>query len=314
MAGMKSMISVVIPTYNRANTIRRALDSVTNQTYKNWECLVVDDGSTDNTKDQVAELARNDERIIWLERSKGRQKGANACRNIGAEKAKGQYVAFLDSDDYYHSNHLENKLNEIEESHVDGLFGSIQVKEGDKIIPKISRSLQPGEKMINYVLGTGVAQTSSLFFTRESICSVKWDETILRHQDIDLCCRYHHKFRFVPSEGITVTVDRTDYFKKRIDYASTRTVIEKYRTDLDAVVYAEYCNYMFREAISTGAEKKHVSYYRRERFINIGDLAFKKFLTFRQVKRTYNVPFFLLKYFCLLLVYLLGKSFRIDRA
>ncbi|HEY5588734.1 MAG TPA: glycosyltransferase family 2 protein, partial [Candidatus Paceibacterota bacterium] len=90
-------ISVIIPTYNRANLIRNTIMGVINQTFTDWELLVVDDGSTDNTKEIVDELIKNDNRIKYFyQEASG---GPSSPRNLGIEKATGEYVAFLDSDD-----------------------------------------------------------------------------------------------------------------------------------------------------------------------------------------------------------------------
>jgi glycosyltransferase involved in cell wall biosynthesis len=93
------MISFIIPMYNRANLVGETLDSVLAQTYQGWECIVVDDGSTDNSLEVVQEYCNRDQRIRLMSRPKEREKGAPTCRNIGVENTTGEYVYFLDSDD-----------------------------------------------------------------------------------------------------------------------------------------------------------------------------------------------------------------------
>ena len=88
-------VSVIIPTYNRAHLIGRAIKSVINQTYQDFEIIVVDDGSTDNTEEIVKSF--NDPRIRYIRHEKN--KGEAAARNTGIEAAKGKYIAFQDSDD-----------------------------------------------------------------------------------------------------------------------------------------------------------------------------------------------------------------------
>ena len=80
-----------------------AVDSVLNQTYKDWELIVVDDGSTDNTKEIVEEFVKIDKRIKYIFQE---NKERSAARNNGIKKAKGDWICFLDSDDIYHMNHL----------------------------------------------------------------------------------------------------------------------------------------------------------------------------------------------------------------
>jgi len=97
-------VTVVIPTYNRADLIGGTLESVREQTFADWECIVVDDGSTDGTEEVVQQFAEQDERFHYV-----RQPNAGVCvaRNRGISLARGKYVAFLDSDDHFAPNKLE---------------------------------------------------------------------------------------------------------------------------------------------------------------------------------------------------------------
>ncbi|WMI69845.1 glycosyltransferase [Mangrovimonas sp. YM274] len=104
------LTSIIIPTFNREDLIKKALDSVISQTNKNWECIVVDDGSTDNTLKVLEEYTKRDKRIQWFKRDRG-PKGAPTCRNIGLEKANGDYVIYLDSDDFLMPYCLEQRVN-----------------------------------------------------------------------------------------------------------------------------------------------------------------------------------------------------------
>lgn len=92
------LVSIIVPTRDRADMLRQTLDSVRNQIYPTWECLVVDDGSEDDTGAIVRGIAKDDPRVTYLARQPGRG-GANACRNHGLDRARGRYVIFLDSDD-----------------------------------------------------------------------------------------------------------------------------------------------------------------------------------------------------------------------
>ncbi|MFA5047529.1 MAG: glycosyltransferase family 2 protein [Patescibacteria group bacterium] len=91
------LISIIIPTYNRSEILAHvSVPSVINQAYKNWELIIVDDGSTDNTKNVCEELTRKDARIKYFYKENG---GQGSARNFGIEKAQGNYVLLLDSDD-----------------------------------------------------------------------------------------------------------------------------------------------------------------------------------------------------------------------
>jgi len=99
-------VSVVVPTYNRASVLPRCLNSITNQTFKNFEIIVVDDCSTDNTKQVTQEY--DEERLEYIRHNKN--KGGAVARNTGIEAASGQYTAFLDSDDEWLPKKLEKQM------------------------------------------------------------------------------------------------------------------------------------------------------------------------------------------------------------
>lgn len=100
------MISVIIPTYNRANTILRSVNSVLNQTYEDIELLIIDDGSTDNTKKLLEQLGDSRIRYICLDTNSG----ASNARNVGAKHAKGEWIAFQDSDDAWKPDKLNKQM------------------------------------------------------------------------------------------------------------------------------------------------------------------------------------------------------------
>src|SRR5436853_1669432 len=96
-----SLVSVIVPTYNRRETIQAAIASVQRQTFTDWELIVVDDGSTDDT---AALIEGSDPRLVLIRQ---KNQGVNAARNNGMLSARGQYIAFLDSDDEWLPHHLE---------------------------------------------------------------------------------------------------------------------------------------------------------------------------------------------------------------
>ena len=99
-------ISVIIPFFNRLNLLFGAIDSVLNQTYKNFELILIDDGSTDDIN-ELLEYIKKDERIIYRRQD---HKGVSSARNLGIKIASGEYIAFLDSDDLFLPEKLELQL------------------------------------------------------------------------------------------------------------------------------------------------------------------------------------------------------------
>lgn len=102
------LISVLIPTYNYGKFIGKCIDSVLKQTYKNIEIIVVDDGSTDNTKDVVSKFPKV--KYYWQD-----NKGVSVARNKLLKAAKGEYIAFIDADDYWAETKLEKQLEYLKE-------------------------------------------------------------------------------------------------------------------------------------------------------------------------------------------------------
>lgn len=109
-------ISIIMATYNRLRYIEESLNSIVNQSYKNWECLIIDDGNNDATKKVLYELSKKDRRFRYFSRPDNYAKGLSGARNFGLDKAKGKYYIFFDDDDIVHPQNLEISLNELIES------------------------------------------------------------------------------------------------------------------------------------------------------------------------------------------------------
>lgn len=117
---MGDLISIVMPAYNCEKIIAESIDSVIRQTYQNWELLVLDDGSKDNTLQIINEFAGKDSRIKSLPNEVN--KGVSATRNRGIELAKGSWIAFLDSDDIWEPSKLEKQIEIAGKKSADFLF------------------------------------------------------------------------------------------------------------------------------------------------------------------------------------------------
>jgi len=106
----KYLVSIIIPTFNSLPFLHETLDSIAKQSYQNWECILVDDGSTDETIPTIKSYQIKDDRFQLFKRPKSLLKGASSCRNLGLEKAQGTHIQFFDSDDIMLANHLEDKM------------------------------------------------------------------------------------------------------------------------------------------------------------------------------------------------------------
>lgn len=115
MTDQNPLVSIIIPTYNRAHLIGETLDSIIAQTYANWECIVVDDGSTDKTRELMVDYLTMDSRFHYHLRPEDRLPGGNAARNYGFEMSKGEYIQWFDDDDIMLPRFLESKVLIISE-------------------------------------------------------------------------------------------------------------------------------------------------------------------------------------------------------
>lgn len=105
------LVSIIIPVFNREKLISETLISIQNQSYINWECIVVDDGSTDETAEIVDSFTKIDSRIKFFHRPVDLSKGANSCRNYGFEMSSGEFINWFDSDDVMLADFLEKKVD-----------------------------------------------------------------------------------------------------------------------------------------------------------------------------------------------------------
>ncbi len=105
-------------TYNRAHLISESLASISNQSFQNWECLIIDDGSKDDTA-KITERFTKDSRFVYLQRTEDYKKGLPSCRNQGLDLAKGEFIVFFDDDDIAHPQLLELAVLELQNSDYD---------------------------------------------------------------------------------------------------------------------------------------------------------------------------------------------------
>src|SRR6187549_2647090 len=123
---MKAGVTIILPTFNRAAFLEEAFSSIEAQTFRDWDLVVVDDGSTDRTKEIVAGFARrHPDRTRYVYQANG---GAYSARNRGIDHVTGRYVAFFDSDDLWLPHHLDRCAGVLEsQPAVDWVFGSCRL-------------------------------------------------------------------------------------------------------------------------------------------------------------------------------------------
>ena len=141
------LVSVVIPTYNRSKELARAIKSVLNQTYQNFEILVVDDGSEEDLR--VVCDSFNDQRIKFLRNDT--HINANVARNRGIKEAQGEYIAMLDSDDEYLPHHLNRRIEKIKRMGLRWNIWKCIIDNGVEIVTGLSRPVRKNENFTEYL-------------------------------------------------------------------------------------------------------------------------------------------------------------------
>ena len=186
--------SIIIPLYNKANFVRKSIDSVLNQTYKDFEIIVVNDGSTDNSLSVVNEI--NDDRIRVFSKE---NEGVAIARNFGIEKSQNEYIAFLDADDLWLPDFLETIIEMIGQYPHAGVFatGSTSIDRMGNKIELVNNSLTKGTVLFidNYckaLINKEMAHiwTGAICAKRELFDSIGgFREGIKRGEDLDMWLR-----------------------------------------------------------------------------------------------------------------------------
>ena len=178
---MQPLVSIIIPTYNRAHLIGETLDSVLAQTYQNWECIVVDDGSTDETDGLIAEYMERDSRFQYYHRPKNRLPGGNAARNYGFEQCKGAYIQWFDSDDLMLPEKVNLKVQALQQADID--FVVCAQEEIYSLHPYLSRHKwdikKEGDPLLNHLKSDVAFTTAGPMFKRQFLTDkTLFNETI----------------------------------------------------------------------------------------------------------------------------------------
>lgn len=187
------MVSVIIPSYNRELTIKRSVCSVLNQTYKDIEVIVVDDCSSDNTREVIESIDDDRLRYYCLEENSG----ACVARNKGIELAKGEYIAFQDSDDEWLPEKLEVQIKKLKKSKADVCFCKMKQFFSDgsseKFFPK---GLQEGIVSYKQLYEFSRVSTQTIFAKREVCMKYKFDRRVTKSQDYDWVIRAGNEYSF----------------------------------------------------------------------------------------------------------------------
>ena len=232
------LVTVIIPTYNRGHLIERSIVSVLNQTYRDFELIVVDDGSTDNTKEVVKSIL--DERIKYM-RSPVNRGPANA-RNIGIRGAKGEYIAFQDSDDEWLPDKLEKQVKRFQEAspNTGMVYGRIAFWEGEVIVGEIPSKETPTEDKEGYIfkrlLMGNLIGTPVMLIKKSVLEDVGLFETNLKAlEDYEMALRIAKKYEIAFVDQVVIKANKTENSVNSGDISgyllTTSFLLKKYEED-----------------------------------------------------------------------------------
>lgn len=186
-----SKISIIVPVYNVEKYIKRCIESILKQTYEYFEIILIDDGSTDNSSKICDEYYRQDKRIKVIHKENG---GVSSSRNVGLDIAKGDYISFIDSDDYIEADMFEKMIETIVSNAADIVqcnFKSVCENEKDSK-NKIYKDVEVGNKYfaLNEIVDIPFSNVVwNKIYKKEVLSEIRFNENIKRFEDVDFTCR-----------------------------------------------------------------------------------------------------------------------------
>jgi glycosyltransferase involved in cell wall biosynthesis len=228
------LVSIIIPTFNRGHLIGETLNSIIEQTYSNWECIIIDDGSADDTSEILNLFMAQDDRIKYYVRTGEFKKGPSGCRNYGFTLSQGEYVNWFDSDDIMVPHKIQTELEFLETSNVD--FTISQTIFFDNITGKTqgywNEKLFSEDALNEFILSRIGWSTNAPLWKKTSLINnkIKFNEDLFNGDDFD----YHIqalKLKLVPKVIHEIHVknrihpDRIENFKHKA-YCKSIIVID----------------------------------------------------------------------------------------
>ena len=193
---MGELVSVVLPTYNRAYVLERAIESVQNQTYSNLEIIVIDDGSTDNTSQVIENISEH--RIRYIKNP--RNAGVSHARNLGIVASGGKYIAFQDSDDVWRKDKLEKQIKYMEQNDYGMVYSAFEREFQDGTVvyyPPKEMSLEKKQgNIVKSLLERNLVSTQAMLVKKEVFQNIGFfNEGMSNLEDYELAVRIAKKYQ-----------------------------------------------------------------------------------------------------------------------
>lgn len=189
---MSGLVSIITPTYNSEKFITETIQSVQNQTYQNWEMLIVDDCSSDKTVDIIQQFMEDDHRIHLIRLNKN--SGASKARNKAINEVKGDFMTFLDADDIWFPEFIENSITTIQSTGIPFVFSSYK-RSNEKLEFIYSDFIVPQKVTYTDILKTNSISCLTAFIDVKKL-GVKFMPDIRKRQDMGLWLKYLKEIPF----------------------------------------------------------------------------------------------------------------------
>lgn len=257
---MKKKISIIIPVYNKEHYLRKILSQISMQNFPEFECILVDDGSTDSSGKICDEYSMSDQRFIVLHTQ---NKGASHARNLGIDNSSGEYITFIDADDEVYKDYLKNLYECMISSGADIVIGSIKKiwdnQNEVRIVqyPKGNLVLEKEEVLQSFAKvqeDTGIfGYCTCKLFKREKIQDIRFDESLKLAEDFDFYLKLYNNI-------ISFYFDDKPYYYYRQE--AENSTVEVADQDVDYFsqlkINVRYRDFLKREKVYTGENKRIV--------------------------------------------------------
>lgn len=269
------LVSIIIPTYNSSSTLERCLLSVQNQSYINFEAIIIDDGSIDNTFYIVDSVVGKDSRFHYL---KTKNNGVSCARNIGLDLASGKYICFVDSDDYVEPNYLNTLVETIRESNVDMVMCGWYANNESIKLPYNTLILDT-YKALYFLFRDDIKQSFALWnkiFLRDSIGPTRFNPNLFYLEDGVFICEYlkpHMRISLIEEPLYHYSISPVSLShnvaldEKRLSALESRKIIiqlvKQYSKDIERIAKVKY----FENACSI-LYGSYINSYRKEAVMN----------------------------------------------
>lgn len=233
-------ISIIVPIYNVENYLRKCLDSILNQTYKNIEIILIDDGSKDSSGDICDEYALKSKKIKVIHKENA---GLSATRNLGIEISTGDYIAFIDSDDYITEDYCEMLYSALKETDADIACGAYKVVRTDGSVI-IDSSIESGLCQSEVVEYKGI-EIIKEFLSQKTFKNFVWNKLFKKSVVCDFQVGINYEdivfgFKVLSAINKITYVNRNCYFYLKRNSSITATITEKNLQDFGKAIYDRY--------------------------------------------------------------------------